>query len=111
VRFEERELFPLIERLLGDLLASVELTAEHDPPLEGRGPVWALSLTSASGPKMKFSQRLSEAKLGTAPSSITTVRPTFPSGTRSGVICLCQYDAWAVLGGAHAAGCGVIKHA
>jgi quercetin dioxygenase-like cupin family protein len=40
VRFEERELFPLIERLLGDLLAHVELSADHDPPLEGRGPVW-----------------------------------------------------------------------
>lgn len=40
VRFEERELFPLIERLLGDLLAEVEVSADHDPPLEGRGPVW-----------------------------------------------------------------------
>lgn len=40
VRFEERELFPLIERLLGDRLASVELRADHDLPLEGRGPVW-----------------------------------------------------------------------
>ena len=40
VRFEERELFPLIERLLGDLLADAELSADHDLPLEGRGPVW-----------------------------------------------------------------------
>lgn len=40
VRFEERELFPLIERLLGDLLESAELSGERDPPLEGRGPVW-----------------------------------------------------------------------
>jgi quercetin dioxygenase-like cupin family protein len=40
VRFEERELFPLIERLLGDALTSVELNADHDPPLEGHGPVW-----------------------------------------------------------------------
>jgi quercetin dioxygenase-like cupin family protein len=40
VRFEERELFPLIERVLGGLLAQVELSADRDPPLEGRGPVW-----------------------------------------------------------------------
>ena len=40
VRFEERELFPLIERLLGDRLATVELSADQHPPLEGRGPVW-----------------------------------------------------------------------
>jgi quercetin dioxygenase-like cupin family protein len=40
VRFEERELFPLIERLLGDSLVHVELSADHDPTLEGRGPVW-----------------------------------------------------------------------
>ena len=38
VRFEERELFPLIERLLGDALSSLEL--DTDPPLRGRGPVW-----------------------------------------------------------------------
>jgi len=38
VRFEERELFPLIERLLGDGLATLEL--EADLPLQGRGPVW-----------------------------------------------------------------------
>lgn len=42
VRFEERELFPLIERLLGDRLASVELSADHESPLEGRGPVWGV---------------------------------------------------------------------
>jgi quercetin dioxygenase-like cupin family protein/hemerythrin-like domain-containing protein len=40
VRFEERELFPMIERVLGDLLASVELGGDRDAPLEGRGPVW-----------------------------------------------------------------------
>ena len=40
VRFEERELFPLIERLLGDRLARVELSADQHPPHEGRGPVW-----------------------------------------------------------------------
>jgi mannose-6-phosphate isomerase-like protein (cupin superfamily) len=38
VRFEERELFPMIERLLGDRLAAFELEAE--PPLRGSGPVW-----------------------------------------------------------------------
>jgi mannose-6-phosphate isomerase-like protein (cupin superfamily) len=38
VRFEERELFPLIERLVEDRLPA--LTLESDPPLEGRGPVW-----------------------------------------------------------------------
>jgi quercetin dioxygenase-like cupin family protein len=40
VRFEERELFPLLERLLGDALAGVDLGDEREPPLEGRGPVW-----------------------------------------------------------------------
>jgi quercetin dioxygenase-like cupin family protein len=38
VRFEERELFPLIERLVEDRLPALEL--EVEPPLEGRGPVW-----------------------------------------------------------------------
>jgi quercetin dioxygenase-like cupin family protein len=38
VRFEERELFPLIERIVGDDLATLELDTE--PRLEGRGPVW-----------------------------------------------------------------------
>lgn len=37
VRFEERELFPLIERLVGADLAAMELGT---PPLQGRGPVW-----------------------------------------------------------------------
>ncbi len=37
VRFEERELFPLIERVVGDRLSMLEL---HDMPLQGRGPVW-----------------------------------------------------------------------
>ena len=40
VRFEERELFPLLERLLGDSLAGVHLGGEREPPLEGHGPVW-----------------------------------------------------------------------
>lgn len=38
VRFEERELFPLIERLVGDGLATLELKA--DRPIPRRGPVW-----------------------------------------------------------------------
>jgi mannose-6-phosphate isomerase-like protein (cupin superfamily) len=38
VRFEERTLFPMIERLLGDRLPSLELEAER--PLRGSGPVW-----------------------------------------------------------------------
>ena len=38
VRFEERELFPLIERLAGDRLRTLEL--DDDPPPAGRGPVW-----------------------------------------------------------------------
>ena len=38
VRFEERELFPLIERLVGDALETLEL--DHESPLRGRGPVW-----------------------------------------------------------------------
>lgn len=37
VRFEERELFPLIERLLGDLLADVELDADR-PAARSQGP-------------------------------------------------------------------------
>ena len=40
VRFEERELFPLIERLLGELLARVEVGAGRSEALEGRGPIW-----------------------------------------------------------------------
>ena len=40
MRFEERELFPLIERLLGESLESLELGGERDPSLGGRGPVW-----------------------------------------------------------------------
>lgn len=40
VRFEERELFPLIERLLGELLAGVEVRADRSEALEGRGPIW-----------------------------------------------------------------------
>jgi mannose-6-phosphate isomerase-like protein (cupin superfamily) len=40
VRFEERNLFPLIERLLGDSLLKLELDANRGPPLRGRGPVW-----------------------------------------------------------------------
>ena len=40
VRFEERDLFPLIERLLGDLLLKLELGADRGRPLQGRGPVW-----------------------------------------------------------------------
>ena len=38
VRFEERELFPLLEGLIGDDLAAMEFDTE--PPLQGRGPVW-----------------------------------------------------------------------
>jgi quercetin dioxygenase-like cupin family protein len=38
VRFEERELFPLIERLLGDELSTLQLGREE--PLQGHGPVW-----------------------------------------------------------------------
>jgi mannose-6-phosphate isomerase-like protein (cupin superfamily) len=38
VRFEERELFPLIERLVADRLPALRL--ESDPPPGGRGPVW-----------------------------------------------------------------------
>ena len=38
VRFEERELFPLIERLLGDELPTLQLGSEQ--ALQGRGPVW-----------------------------------------------------------------------
>lgn len=38
VRFEERKLFPLIERLVGDGLATLEL--KDDPPIPRRGPVW-----------------------------------------------------------------------
>ena len=40
VRFEERELFPLLERLLGDSLQGVDLAGEREPALQGRGPVW-----------------------------------------------------------------------
>ena len=36
----ERELFPLIERLLGELLAGVEVRADRSEALEGRGPIW-----------------------------------------------------------------------
>jgi len=38
VRFEERELFPLIERVLADELSTLQLGS--DQPLQGRGPVW-----------------------------------------------------------------------
>jgi hypothetical protein len=37
-----------------------------------------IAKTSASGPKMKFSQRLCEMKLGTAPSAMTTARNHVP---------------------------------
>ena len=40
VRFEERELFPLIERLVGDGLSALEFDVDREPPLRGRGPVW-----------------------------------------------------------------------
>ena len=40
VRFEERELFPLIERLVGDGLSALEFDFNRDPSLRGRGPVW-----------------------------------------------------------------------
>jgi quercetin dioxygenase-like cupin family protein len=39
VRFEERELFPLLERLLAERLAAVDV---REPPLRGRGPEWGL---------------------------------------------------------------------
>ena len=39
VRFEERELFPLIERLVGDRLSAVEFDF-RDQSLRGHGPVW-----------------------------------------------------------------------
>lgn len=38
VRFEERELFPLLERLLVDELSTLRLVSEQS--LQGRGPVW-----------------------------------------------------------------------
>jgi mannose-6-phosphate isomerase-like protein (cupin superfamily) len=40
VRFEERELFPLIERLVGDGLSALEFDVDRDALLRGRGPVW-----------------------------------------------------------------------
>jgi hypothetical protein len=41
VRFEERELFPLIERLLGDVLARVDLGGDGGLRREARGPIWS----------------------------------------------------------------------